>query len=549
MKLTNTLSGQPEEIGALQPGNIGIYACGVTPYAESHVGHAMSAIIYDVLVRYLRWDGNGAGGYAVTHVSNYTDIDDKVIERAHELDRDPFDLSNDNIAQWEDEQTRLGLLEPDVRPRVTEEIPAIIELIERIVANGYAYATPQDNAYYRVRSKSDYGKLSHRDIEQLRSGTRFEPGEDKEFELDFALWKAAKAGEPSWPSPWGDGRPGWHIECSAMAGRYLGDAFDIHAGGVDLVFPHHENEIAQSEAAGRPFARLWMHNGMVLRDNEKMSKSIGNVVSVREALERWSPDAIRLFVLSSHYRSQNNLTDEAMDAAERGVERLKRAATPPPPAVPGTVGFIPGETLRPGVPPSGKSLDASAARGQFIAAMEDDLATPSALGALYNLVTDINRADDRGDDVSEARNVLRELADVLGLSLALSPPPTADAERSARFPFASQGPILGGAMPAATGSVSSKRKIPLGGAQVQPSGTLSFVVYPAQEIAEIASRFGVSAKDGAQATAEAIIRRRGEARTERDFATADAIRDALLEIGLELEDTPEGTRIVPRRAP
>ena len=407
MRLTNTLTGQPEEIGALQPGRVGIYACGVTPYAESHVGHAMSAIIYDVLVRYVRWDGNRAGGYAVTHVSNYTDIDDKVIERAHELDRDPLALSNDNIVQWEAEQARLGLLEPDVRPRVTEEIPAIVELIERIVANGYAYATAQGNVYYRVRSKSDYGKLSHRDIEQLRSGTRFEPGEDKEFELDFALWKAAKPGEPSWPSPWGDGRPGWHIECSAMAGRYLGDTFDIHAGGVDLVFPHHENEIAQSEAAGRPFARLWMHNGMVLRDNEKMSKSIGNVVSVREALERWSADAIRLFVLNSNYRQQNNLTDEAMDAAQRGVERLT-------------------EALHVASAASGDGLDGASERQRFVEAMENDLSTAQALAALFDLAREINRGRDAGTNVSGAQETLRELATVLGLELSEADSTTLD---------------------------------------------------------------------------------------------------------------------------
>ena len=328
MRLTNTLSGAVEELEPLESGKIGIYVCGVTPYAGSHIGHAMYAIVYDVLVRYLRWPGNRAGGFDVTYVSNYTDVDDKIIERGHEQGRDPLELAQEHIDQWEREQTALGLLAPDVRPRVTEEIEAIVALIERIIEHDHAYATPQGNVYYRVRSKPDYGKLSRCDIDQLLTGTRFEPGEDKEFPLDFALWKAAKPGEPSWPSPWGDGRPGWHIECSAMSQRYLGDAFDIHGGGLDLVFPHHENEIAQSEAAGAPFARLWVHNGLVQQGGEKMARSVGNVLTVEEALNRWSPDAIRLFVLNSHYRSPSVASDEAMQAAVQGAERLdERAAS------------------------------------------------------------------------------------------------------------------------------------------------------------------------------------------------------------------------------
>ena len=400
MRLTNTLSGAVEELEPLKSGKIGIYVCGVTPYAGSHIGHAMYAIVYDVLVRYLRWPGNRAGGFDVTYVSNYTDVDDKIIERGHEQGRDPLELAQENIDQWEREQTALGLRAPDVRPRVTEEIEAIGALIERIIEHDHAYATPQGNVYYRVRSKPDYGKLSRRDIEQLLTGTRFEPGEDKEFPLDFALWKAAKPGEPSWPSPWGDGRPGWHIECSAMSQRYLGDAFDIHGGGLDLVFPHHENEIAQSEAAGAPFARLWVHNGLVQQGGEKMARSVGNVLTVEEALSRWSPDAIRLFVLNSHYRSPSVASDEAMAAAVSGAERLTNA-------------------LRSGDAPAGDgpALDASTERERFIEAMEDDFNTPRGLAALFDLARAINRSRDAGQDVDGAQATLRELAGLLGLRL------------------------------------------------------------------------------------------------------------------------------------
>jgi len=508
MRLTNTLTGTVEEFHPVTEGEVGLYVCGVTPYDQAHVGHAMSLMVYDVLVRYLRWEGNPAGGYDVTFVSNYTDVDDKLIERAREREVEPMDLSRANIAQWEEEQQLLGLTLPDVRPKVSEEIENIVAMIEEIVAHGLAYVTPRGDVYFRVRDQADYGKLSHRKIEDLREGTRFEPGEEKEFALDFALWKAAQpekygADEPTWDSPWGRGRPGWHIECSAMARRYLGETFDIHGGGLDLIFPHHENEIAQAEAAagvvGTPedvapvFSQIWMHNGMVTRDNTKMSKSLGNVVNVQEALERWSPDAIRLFVLNSHYRAANNLTDEAMAAATAGVERLTNALRP----------------LRPheGQPDamsstSGRDIDEDDYRRRFIEAMEDDLATPQALSVLFNLARAINRARDGGHDVTAPQATLRELAAVLGLTLTDPSEDTAATE----------------------------------------------ALLDAAALSKLAARLDVacSGKD-APATIEALIQARADARAARDFARADEIRDALGELGVVLEDGPEGTRWGVRR--
>ena len=514
MRLTNTLTGAVDALTPLEPGRLGIYVCGVTPYAESHVGHAMAAIVYDVLVRYLRWPGNAAGGYDVTFVSNYTDVDDNVIARAAEVGRDPLELVDENIDEWEEQQRALNLVFPDVRPRVTGHIETIVAATEAIVERGFGYATEAGDVYFRVRAKPDYGKLSHRDIDQLRSGTRFEPGEGKEFPLDFALWKATKPGEPSWPSPWGLGRPGWHIECSAMSQHYLGESFDVHGGGVDLVFPHHENEIAQAEAATGTFAQHWLHNGLVQRDGEKMSKSIGNVVTVHDALERWRPDALRLFVLSSHYRSPANLTDEALAAAESGVDRLLAALRGIPaspgtlrgiPASPGTLRGIPASpgTLR-GIPASpgtqreaptagGESVDPSGERARFVDALEDDLGTPQALAAVFDLARAVNRGRDSGHDVRAAQATLAELTrDVLGLRLE------------------------------------------------EPDAV---EVLDVVALSKLASKHGVSCGGSdAESTIEALLAARTEARADRDFARADAIRDDLAGAGVEVADTPEGPR-------
>jgi cysteinyl-tRNA synthetase len=480
MKLMDTMRHELVELEPVTPGAVGIYVCGVTPYAEAHVGHAMSLIVYDVLVRYLRWPGNPAGGYEVTFVTNYTDVDDKLIERAAELGRDALKLASENIELWEREQLLLGIEPPTHRPRVTSEMEQIVETIQRIIDAGYAYVTAAGDVYYRVQAKADYGKLSHRNIEELRSGTRGEPGEGKEFPLDFALWKAQKPGEPAWPSPWSPGRPGWHIECSAMAQRYLGETFDIHGGGVDLIFPHHENEIAQAEAAtGEPFARAWMHNGMVQFEGEKMSKSLGNVVTVGEALGRWHPDALRLFVLNSYYRGPNNLTEEAMGASTRGVERLLGALDP----------FE--------APEGAELLEAGETRARFVEAMEDDLGTPQALAALFELARSINRGRDEGRDVAPAQAELRELTSVLGLRLEED-----DAADSLDA--------------VALSKLAAELEVVCGGTDVT-------------------------------STVEALIERRAAARAERDFALSDRIRDELATLGVVLEDGAEGTRWSVRR--
>ena len=394
LKIRNTLSGQLEEFVA-SGDVVKMYVCGVTPYAESHVGHAMSYITFDVLRRYLEYRG-----YRVRHVQNFTDIDDRIIARAERLEIDIGQLTEKMIEQYSEEMRLLNVLPAHVYPRATEEIPQMIEMIELLMEKGYAYPIEGD-VYYRVGRKEGYGKLSHRTVDSMLAGARVEPDERKEQPVDFALWKAAKPGEPSWESPWGPGRPGWHIECSAMSLRYLGEQIDIHGGGEDLIFPHHENEIAQTEACtGKdPFVRYWLHNSWVKAGEEKMSKSLGNFVSIGDALEHWPPDAIRLWVLTSHYRTPLIYTDEGLGAAKRGADRLRVAAR----------ASADGD--------SGEALDHTPYRERFTEAMDDDLNTSKALAALFDLAHEISRARDEGRPAGEAQATLRELADVLGLTL------------------------------------------------------------------------------------------------------------------------------------
>lgn len=395
MRLTDTLSGQKREFVPLGD-EVLMYVCGVTPYAESHIGHAMSYIVFDVLRRHLRFRG-----YRVRYVQNFTDIDDKLIERAKQEGTTVKELAERHIAGFFRDMDALNVLRADVYPHATEEIPQIITMISGLIEKGYAYQSGGD-VYFRVRKKPDYGALKHQSLEELMAGARIEVGENKEFPGDFALWKGAKPGEPAWESPWGLGRPGWHIECSAMSLRYLGPQIDIHGGGEDLIFPHHTNEIAQTEAytGVTPFVRYWVHNALLRLEGEKMSKSLGNILTITDALARWNADALRVFVLSSHYRSPLTASDEALDAAARGAERLRAAA-------------------HGGDGGSGTALDPGPYRNRFIAALDDDLNSPQALATLFDLAKEINRGRDEGADVSAARQTLLTLGrEVLGLWLA-----------------------------------------------------------------------------------------------------------------------------------
>lgn len=406
MKVYNTLSGQKEEF-LLQGDEVKMYVCGVTPYDDCHIGHGMSYIIFDVIRRYLQFRG-----YRVKYVQNITDIDDKIIDRAGKLGISTGELAERFIGRYFADMDGLNIGRADIYPRATEEIPKIIEVIQGLIDKGYAYPA-QGSVYFRVRSVADYGKLAHRSLESMIAEPRVEVGEEKEHPMDFALWKASKPGEPSWPSQWGNGRPGWHIECSAMSLKYLGDTLDIHGGGQDLVFPHHENEIAQSESFTgiTPFVKYWLHNGLVQLGEDKMSKSLGNLITIKEALERYSADAIRIFVLSSHYRSPLTYFEEGPEAAERGADRLRQAV----------YGEGRGEKI-------GEEVDIEPFRKRFIEAMDDDFNTAQAIATLFDLAREINRADEAGLEIVKARGVLLELANILGLTLKLPEKPLLDAE-------------------------------------------------------------------------------------------------------------------------
>ena len=394
MKLYNTLSGRKEEF-TTPDGKVRMYVCGITPYAPSHIGHAMMSVVFDVVRRYLEYKG-----LAVTHIQNFTDVDDKIINAANDSGVSTDELAEANIRQYHEEMDALKVLRAHTYPRATTEIPAIVGMIQSLEKQGYAYSVSGD-VYFRVGRSADYGKLSRRSPEDLLAGARVEVDEAKEDPRDFALWKSRKPGEPAWDSPWGPGRPGWHIECSAMSMRYLEEGVDIHGGGQDLIFPHHENEIAQSESFSQkqPFARYWLHNGLLSINEDKMSKSIGNVITVGEALNRFSSVALRLFFLSSHYRNPLVYSDQNITAQERAIERIRNAASP-------------NEQVD-----DGESLDASAYKRQFIEAMDDDFNTPRALASIFDLSREINRASEQGFDVRDAQQTLLELVGVLGIDL------------------------------------------------------------------------------------------------------------------------------------
>ncbi len=401
--ITNTMSGKKEPFVPLTPGTVNMYVCGVTVYDQCHIGHARALLTFDVIHRYLRFLG-----FDCRFVRNFTDVDDKIINRANEEGTAPEALAQRYIDEFHRDAAALGLAEPTVEPRATEHIDGMIALIAALVERGHAYAVAGD-VYFAVESFPEYGRLSSRSLDEMTAGARVEVDDRKRHPMDFALWKAGREGEPFWDSPWGGGRPGWHIECSVMCLHHLGESIDIHGGGNDLIFPHHENEIAQSESlTGKPFARYWIHNGMLQLSGEKMSKSIGNLVTIDSFLEQYSADALRMLIFSGHYRKPVSYSDESIGAAVRSTARLRGGLRP----ATGTVAV--GEEV------NGLREVTESARSGFRQAMDDDFNTSLATAHLFELVRAINTA--RAAGVSgpffhAAQDTLRELAGVLGLSL------------------------------------------------------------------------------------------------------------------------------------
>ncbi|MBA7644078.1 Cysteine--tRNA ligase [subsurface metagenome] len=480
MKVFNTLSGRKEEF-LPQGSEVRMYVCGVTPYSDCHIGHAMSYIIFDVIRRYLQFRG-----YKVKYVQNITDIDDKIIDRANQLGISTRELAEKYTESYFADMDALNVGRVDIYPKATEEIPRMIEVIQGLIDKGYAYPA-RGSVYFRVRNVADYGKLSHRSLESMVSTEGAVGGEEKEYPMDFVLWKAVKPDEPSWQSPWGQGRPGWHIECSVMSLKYLGDSLDIHGGGQDLVFPHHENEIAQSESftGVKPFAKYWMHNGLVQLGKDKMSKSLGNLITIKEALKKYSADAIRIFILGSYYRSPLAYSEEALEAAERGADRLRQAA------------YSEGNEEK-----AGKGLDDEPYRQRFIEAMDDDFNTAQAVATFFDLAREINRASEKGANVASAQQVLVELAGVLGLTLKLPEKPPLDVE--------SLGQLL----------ISINNRLLEAKLEGIPIDKLPDDVEPLMEL---------------------ITSTRAGLRDAKLWQYADEIRDKLAALDIALEDTPKGT--------
>ncbi len=455
MKIFNTLTRQKQEFEPIKEGKVGIYACGPTVYNFIHIGNARPLCVFDVLRRYMEWRG-----YDVTFVQNFTDIDDKLIKKANEEGITVPEVAERYIKEFWTDVEGMNIRKATVHPRATENIEPIISLIGKLVDNGYAYASNGD-VYFRTHKAKEYGKLSHQPLDELEAGARIDVTEVKEDPMDFALWKGVKPGEPFWESPWGDGRPGWHIECSAMSQRYIGETIDIHCGGQDLIFPHHENEIAQSEcASGKPFANYWMHNGYINVDNRKMSKSLGNFFTVRDVANEYGYEPIRYLMISSHYRSPINYSTEIIEQSKAALDRLYNCR----------------ENLcfrLDNAPDGDAKQNFGKFKEEFITAMEDDLNTADAIAALFNLTKEINTmlgGEASKADCEAALGLFDELCGVLGL------------------------------------------------------------VYNVKKEADL------------DAEVEALIAERTAARKARDFARADAIRDQLKEMGIVLEDTPQGVK-------
>ncbi|MDI3493356.1 MAG: cysteinyl-tRNA synthetase [Desulfomicrobiaceae bacterium] len=480
MQLYNTLTRKKEPFQPLRDGHVSMYVCGITAYDYCHIGHARSAVVFDVLVRYLR-----SIGYKVTFVRNFTDVDDKIIARAAREGVDEPAVAATYIAAFHEDMERLGVVQADVEPKATEHIPDMIALCQKLIQTGRAYATADGSVYFRVRSFPPYGQLSGHNLDDLRSGARVEPGEGKEDPLDFALWKGAKPGEPSWESPWGAGRPGWHIECSAMSERYLPLPLDIHGGGQDLVFPHHENEAAQTEAAtGKPLARFWVHNGFVQIDAEKMSKSLGNFITIRDILSQHHPETLRLFLLTKHYRSPLDYTLAAMEEAETALRRAYLAKA----AMEDALGATKSWTEAP--LPAELVVEATAIETKWDEAMDDDLNTAAALGHTFAFLRLVSRVleDKALRRTTGARDFLRHAMERLE----------------------GWGNVLGILLRPAAQFLSEVRTV-----RIQRRGIDTEAV-------------------------DRLVAERQEARKAKDFAKADSLREKLAAMGVTVQDTPSG---------
>jgi cysteinyl-tRNA synthetase len=459
LRVYNTLTREKSDFNPVEEGKVRMYVCGPTVYDSAHVGHAMSAVVFDVVRRYLIYRD-----YDVHYVVNFTDVDDKIIDRAKRLGVDPIELAEKYIEEYKQNLRDLNVLPPTEHPRATNEIDRIIEMVKRLIENGAAYEVDGD-VYFRVEEAKDYGKLSGRKLEEMNAGSRIRVDERKENPMDFAVWKAAKEGEPAWDSPWGPGRPGWHIECSAMNLEHLGEQIDIHGGGNDLIFPHHENEIAQTEAiTGKPFARYWMHNGMLQLKGEKMSKSTGNLITINEFIQDHRGDVLRLMVISSHYRSPLTFNSEVIEANERALDRIMSAMKPAVETAQGA----PEDVL--------KNLEEQVekTRQGFIESMEEDFNTAGALGHIFDLVRMINQSRSEGateGDLASARGTFEELTDVLGLELK-----------------------------------------------------------PQEKTSSSADAF-----------IDLLLDLRQELRKQKEYQLSDRIRDDLAELGVVIEDTPDGS--------
>jgi cysteinyl-tRNA synthetase len=485
MQLYNTLSRRKEAFKPLTPGKVGLYACGVTVYDDCHLGHARSCVAFEVLVRYLQWRG-----FQVTWVRNYTDIDDKILVRAQELGVSWKEVAERYIASFKEDMAALGVPLAQIEPRATEHIPQIIDLIRRLADRGFAYAGGGD-VFFRVRRFPGYGKLSGQSLEDIQAGARVEVDPNKEDPLDFVLWKGSKPGEPAWDSPWGPGRPGWHIECSAMSMHYLGETFDLHGGGQDLVFPHHENELAQSEAAtGKPFARYWLHHGLLTINHEKMSKSLGNFFTVKEVLARFPAEVVRFFLINCHYRSPLDFSDTALVEAETALLRLYTCLA----RIQDLLRQHPDQKLQHPIDtyPQNLTLEEfhrfGSLRARFDAAMDDDLSTAQALGYLFETVRLLNRLLETPSAEPGYLTILKEMHDEL---------------------------------------VDLGRVLNL--LQADPQIMVTTLRQKAADL-KIAPE-----------EIQRLIDERTQARLQKDWARADAIRNQLIDLDILLEDTPKGT--------